>query len=147
LQEALTFADSERRTEALRTLAPHLPAEEQAAVWQEALDAARVVTYEPSRADALAALAPHLPMDLFPQALEAACITADASKCARALGALAPHLVAEPAADLQQLQMTLRMAAAHGRAALLRDLSALMPWLIDFEQRFPSAIEATMAGG
>jgi hypothetical protein len=58
--------------EALAALAPHLPAEQQPAVYAEALAAAQAIAAADDRAKALAVLAPHLPTDLLADALAAA---------------------------------------------------------------------------
>jgi hypothetical protein len=60
------------RSEALSSLAPHLPADLQTQVLQEALDAARAIRDEHSRSRALSSLAPHLPADLQTQVLQEA---------------------------------------------------------------------------
>jgi len=120
----------------------------------EALNVARAIVDESSRARALAALAPRLPAELLPQALAATRAFADKRWRARALAALVPrlpeseqpavwlealdadhaiilkvsydeallvpHLVAEPAANLQHLQATLRMTAARTACAPAR---------------------------
>jgi hypothetical protein len=95
LAEALTaasMASSEDCAEALRTLAPHLPAE----VLAEALTAARSIADSFWRARALGALVPHLPAELhaevLAEALTAARSIADSFWRAAALGALAPQL-------------------------------------------------------
>jgi hypothetical protein len=57
---AARTADEEWRARALAALAPHLPTEQQPAVYADALAAARTIADEEWRARALAALAPHL---------------------------------------------------------------------------------------
>ena len=79
----------------LAVLAPHLPAEQQPAVYAEALAAARTIDNEYRRSEALAALAPHLPTHLFAEALAAARTIDNENWRSRALAVLAPHLPAE----------------------------------------------------
>jgi hypothetical protein len=92
VEVALAIADKKARATALAALAPHLPAEQQPAVYAEALAAARTIANEYRRSEALAALAPHLPPHLFAEALAAARTIADEYWRSRALAALAPHL-------------------------------------------------------
>ena len=65
LEIARAIADEKYRAEALSALAPHLPPDQQPAVWAEALAATATIANDDfgSRAKALTALAPHLPPD------------------------------------------------------------------------------------
>ena len=74
----------------LAALAPHLTPPERDQALRQALEAARAIGSEGSRAGALAALAPHLTPPLLGQALEAARAIGDAGSRARALAALRP---------------------------------------------------------
>jgi cytosine/adenosine deaminase-related metal-dependent hydrolase len=74
---------------------PHLPTEQQPAVYAEALAAAQAIAAADDRAKALAVLAPHLPTDLLADALAAARAIRYADDRAKALAALAPHLPTE----------------------------------------------------
>jgi hypothetical protein len=97
------------------------------------LAAARAITDEWERAQALQALAPHLPANLLAEALTAARLLTAERERAQTLQALALHLAHTittiAAYPISPWHTTMRVLAARGRPAFLRDLVALMPWL------------------
>jgi hypothetical protein len=117
---------------ALAALAPHLPAEQQPAVYADALAAARTIADENRRSRALAALAPHLPAEqqpaVYADALAAARTIRDADDQVAALAALAPHLPAEqqPAVYAEALAAARTIDNEYWRS---RALAALAPHL------------------
>ena len=112
------------RSEALAALAPHLPAEQQPAVYTDALAAARTIDSEYWRSRALAALAPHLPPLLLADALAAARAIKDGRAKSEALAALAPHLPPALLADALAAARAIRSDRNRARA-----LAALAPHL------------------
>jgi hypothetical protein len=113
LEIIYTFPEDNRRGEALEILAPHLPPEGLA----QALESARAITDHYSRARALGWLAAYLPPEGLALALESVRAITDHYSRARALGWLVPN------------HQTIRNLAGNGRAAFLRDLAVLAPWL------------------
>ena len=96
--QALAYArqvpDAAQRVQAFSRLLllPRLSEHERDQALSQALEAARAIGDEGSRAEVLAALAPHLTPPLLGQALEAARAIGEEGLRARALAALAPHL-------------------------------------------------------
>jgi hypothetical protein len=133
LEVAQAIGDEYWRATALAALAPHLPAEQQPAVYADALAAARTIDSEYRRSEALAALAPHLPAEqqpaVYADALAAArAIRSDRNR-ARALAALAPHLPAEqqPAVYADALAAARTIRDADDQVAALAALAPHLP--------------------
>jgi hypothetical protein len=133
LEVAQAIGDEYWRATALAALAPHLPAEQQPAVYADALAAARTIADENWRSEALAALAPHLPAEqqpaVYADALAAArAIRSDRNR-ARALAALAPHLPAEqqPAVYADALAAARTIRDADDQVAALAALAPHLP--------------------
>ena len=113
----------------MAALAPHLTPPERDQALSQALEAARAIGDEGSRAEALAALAPHLTPPLLGPALEAARAIGAVGSRAEALAALAPHLT-PPERD-QALSQALEAARAIGdEESRARALAALAPHLV-----------------
>ena len=131
LAYARQVPDAAQRVQAFSRLLPRLSEHERDQALRQALEAARAIGDEGSRARALAALAPHLtpPSATRPgQALEAARAIGDEGSRARALAALAPHLT-PPERD-QALRQALEAARAIGdEGSRARALAALAPHL------------------
>ncbi|MDW8148638.1 MAG: AAA family ATPase [Roseiflexaceae bacterium] len=145
LQAAAAIDWEWARAAALGALAPHLSEPRQTQALTAALQAAAAIAEERHRAAALVALAPHLPPALLDQALQAADALAKEWHRAAALGALAPRL-AEACGDAAGLfAETLRRLARHGRPALLRDLTALAPWIVALGERSGQPAVAALA--
>jgi hypothetical protein len=124
LDTARAITDEQNRASALSALAPHLPAE----LLASALESAHAITDEDSRAEALGALALHLSPKLFTEILNSARSITLERRRAETLSSLAPHLAIHHSNDTHW-HPTIRILAARGRPALLRDLAALTPWL------------------
>jgi tetratricopeptide (TPR) repeat protein len=133
LQVARGIGDAEARDSALAELAPRLA---QAGRREQALDAARAIGHEGSRAVALAALGE------VEEALELAWGIGDEGARARALAELAPRLAALPHAEAFPLWAeTLQLSATRSRREFLGDLAALASVIAALGG--PDAIEET----
>jgi hypothetical protein len=127
---ACSIADESSRAEALRSLAPHLPAE----LLGEALTAVRAIVHVSEFAYALSSLAPHLPAELWGEALTNVRAIGHEYYRAKALSSLA-HPLATWLNQRDSLVYriwveTLSVLAASPRPQFLRDLTALMPFLL-----------------
>jgi hypothetical protein len=134
LGEALTavraIAYEDDRAYALSSLAPHLPAE----LLGEALTAVRAIVHVSEFAYALSSLAPHLPAELWGEALTNVRAIGHEYYRAKALSSLA-HPLATWLNQRDSLVYriwveTLSVLAASPRPQFLRDLTALMPFLL-----------------
>ena len=108
-----------KRVEALRKIAPYFPD-----IYSEALEAARNISSEYSRAIALRALAPQLPENLLPEALEAARNISSEYYRAIALRALAPQL---PEIYSEALEAARNISSEYSRAIALSALAPQLP--------------------
>jgi hypothetical protein len=133
LHEALAavraIADEDDRAYALGSLAPHLPE-----LLGEALTAVRAIVHVSEFAYALSSLAPHLPAELWGEALTNVRAIGHEYYRAKALSSLA-HPLATWLNQRDSLVYriwveTLSVLAASPRPQFLRDLTALMPFLL-----------------
>ena len=126
--------DDGKQAAGLRAISLYLPP----ALLPEALEVARAIGYESSRAEALTGLAPHLPESLLPEALEVARSIGDKYYRVEALTGLAPHL---PEVLPEALEVT-RAIEEKYRARALIGLAPHLP-----ESLFPEALEIARAIG
>ena len=129
LDHARRIVDARSRFDALLAVCGQLKANDQPAVFAQALATATAITSDYPRARALARLAPHLPADLLPQALTVATAITDDSARATALTRLAPHLPA----DLLPQALTVATAITDD-SARAEALAGLAPYLPEAER-------------
>ncbi|MFN5971600.1 MAG: NB-ARC domain-containing protein [Microcystis sp.] len=127
--------DSSKQAEGLEKITPYLPP----TLLPEALEIARGIGNEYSRARALTGLAPHLPESLLPEALEIARGIGYGDSLARALIGLAPYL---PEVLPEALEVARGIGDKYNRARALTGLAPHLP-----ESLLPEALEiARMIG-
>ena len=127
--------DDGKQAAGLRAISLYLPP----ALLPEALEVARAIGYESSRAEALTGLAPHLPESLLPEALEVARSIGDKYYRVEALTGLAPHL---PEVLPEALEVTRAIGYQSSRAEALIGLAPHLP-----ENLFPKALEVARSIG